>query len=110
MMIPPPSAGDAYGAAGALERQLRTPAAVDAGDTSSDSDAPDASPDVVVTLSRGPSSPATYDAAGRLAATPTLDDMGANGPDSLAHATESVGDDMPATDDSDADQDAAIPA
>ena len=115
MMIPAPSAGDPYSAAAALERRLRTPAAdAGAGDASSDSGATDASPDVVVTLSSGPSSPATYNAAGKFAAAPTLDDMGANAPDSLAHASESVADDAtpstPAPADADADQDAAVPA
>ena len=110
MMISAPSAGDPYSAAAALDRQLRAPAA-DADDASSGSAATDASPDVVVTLSSGPSAPSTYNAAGRLAATPTLDEMGANAPDSLAHASESVGDDtasQPASDGSDAnaDQDA----
>jgi hypothetical protein len=112
MMISAPSAGDPYSAAAALERQLRTPATdADAGGVSSDGGAADASPDVVVTLSSGPSSPATYNAAGKFAATPTLDDTGANAPDSLAHASESVTDDpTPSTPaPADADQE-AVPA
>ena len=54
--------------------------------------APAAGPDVVVTLRQGPASaPSTYDASGRMAGGgPTLDDWGANAPDSLAKATESV--------------------
>lgn len=50
-----------------------------------------ASPDVVVTLSQGASAPDTYNASGRFAGQPTLEDMGANAPDSLAKATESSG-------------------
>jgi hypothetical protein len=112
MMIAPASAGD-VSAAAALDRPPRAPA----GDDSSTEDpAPDASPDVVVTLSRGSAAPATYDASGRMAATPTLDDLGANAPDSLAHASESVRV-SPAPDDApddappaDVDQDAAVAA
>jgi hypothetical protein len=111
MMIAPASAGD-VSAAAALDRPPRAPA----GDDSSTEDpAPDASPDVV-TLSRGSAAPATYDASGRMAATPTLDDLGANAPDSLAHASESVRV-SPAPDDApddappaDVDQDAAVAA
>jgi hypothetical protein len=119
MMISAPSAGDPYAAAAALDRQLRTPTA-DSSDDASDSGSPDASPDVVVTLSSGSSSPSTYNAAGKLAGTPTLDDMGANASDSLAHASESVTDDT-APDDGTAaaasanananvDEDSAVPA
>jgi hypothetical protein len=93
-----------------------------------DASASTASPDVVVTLGQGASAPDTYNASGRFAAHPTLDDMGANAPDSLAKATESTGNDAnadsssatsdatsaaaPAADGSDlkAGQDAAVPA
>ena len=111
MNIPPPTAGNPYAAAAALDRQLRSSGS-DPGDASSDSAMPDAGPDVVVTLSRGASSsPATYDASGRLARAPTLDDMGANGPASLVHATEShAEDDASGTEDAEVDQEAAVPA
>ena len=106
MMISSPSAGDPYAAAAALDRQLRSSGS-DAADAPSDSATPDSSRDVVVTLSRGSSAPSTYNASGKLSGTPTLDDMGANASDSLAHATESDGnDDAPV----DADQDAAVAA
>ncbi len=94
MMISPTGASDPYGAAAALDRRLRA-SSDDAGDSPSDG-ASDASPDVVVTFSKGASSPATYDASGKLSGAPTLDDMGANAPDSLAHATESTHDDADA--------------
>ena len=97
MMISSAGASDPYAAAAALDRRLRS-SNFDPGDSSSDSSTPDASPDVVVTLSKGSSSTSTYDASGKMAGAPTLDDMGANAPDSLAKATESQGDD----DDSDA--------
>ena len=88
MMISPAGANDPYAAATALDRQLRSPS----GDAGASSDgAADASPDVVVTFSQGASAPATYDASGRLPGAPTLDDLGANRPDSLARATEAVG-------------------
>ena len=119
MMISPPSAGDPYAAAAALDRQLRSPDG-DAGAASSDSVTLESGPDVVVTLSRGSSSPGTYDASGKLSGAPTLDDMGANAPDSMAHATESdagasapdaTSASPPASDASaDVDQDAAVPA
>ena len=95
MMISPTGASDPYGAAAALDRRLRA-SNDDAGDSPSDGAVSDASPDVVVTFSKGASSPATYNASGKLSGAPTLDDMGANAPDSLAHATESTGDDADA--------------
>ena len=88
MMISPPSADDPYAAAAALDRQLRSPGG-DAESASSDSVTLESGPDVVVTLSKGSSSPSTYNASGKLSGAPTLDDMGANAPDSMAHATES---------------------
>ncbi len=90
MMIPPTAAGDLYGAAAALDRQLRSSSS-DSGDAPPDAATADAGPDVVVTLGKGPPSPATYDASGKLTGAPTLDDLGANAPDSLAHASESIG-------------------
>ena len=129
MMISSPSAGDPYAAAAALDRALRSGHGDDGGDAApSSADAsPDAGPDVVVTLSGGaPASPATYDASGRMAGAPTLDDLGANAPDSLAHASESHGGDdgdgeasapdtataspASAPADAPADQDTAVPA
>ncbi len=94
-MISSPTAGASTTASAALDR-----AAPPAGpDASSDDSAPDASPDVVVTLSGGrPPASATYDATGRVPGGPSLDEMGANGPKSLAKATES----MAAPDDGDA--------
>ena len=93
MMIPPAGASDPYAAAAALDRRLRSPDS-DADDASSDSATPESSPDVVVTLSKGStSSSSTYDASGRMSRAPTLDDLGANSPDSAAQASESDGDD-----------------
>lgn len=129
MMISSAGASDPYAAAAALDRQLRS-SNFDPGDSSSDGSAPDASPDVVVTLSKGSAPPSTYDASGKMSGAPTLDQMGANAPDSLAKATESHGDDddsspdatsassstsaSTSTDDSSADasvdEDAAVPA
>ena len=122
MMISP--AANPYAAAAALDRQLRSPGPP--GDASSDSGTPDGGPDVVVTLSQGASAPpSTYDANGKLPGAPTLDDLGANAPDSMAQATESRdGDDdatsadstaaatSPASADSNAnvDEDAAVAA
>ncbi len=116
MMISPPGASDPYAAAAALDRQLRSPSSGVA-DASSDNTS-DAGPDVVVTFSSGaPStSPSTYDASGKLSGAPTLDDLGANAPDSLAHASESVTDDAAAPPDvansaaADIGQDAAVAA
>ena len=112
MMISSPSAGDPYAAAAALDRSLRS------NNSDGDSDALasatetrtlSAGPDVVVSLSQGVPAPSTYDASGRMSRAPTLDDMGANGPRSLAHATESAdGDD--ATDASASPDDAGADA
>lgn len=85
MMISP---ANPYAAAAALDRQLRGSGALD--DASSDSGTPDGGPDVVVTLSQGASpAPSTYDASGRMPGAPSLDDLGANAPDSMAQAAES---------------------
>ncbi len=93
MMISPAGASDPYAAAAALDRQLRS-SGNDSGDASSGSVTLESGPDVVVTLSKGSASrsPSTYDASGRMPGAPTLDDLGANAPDSMAHATESHGD------------------
>jgi hypothetical protein len=89
MMISP--AANPYAAAAALDRQLRSPGPP--GDASSDNGRPDGGPDVVVTLSPGASAPpSTYDASGKLPGAPTLDDLGANAPDSMAQAKESQDD------------------
>ena len=127
MMISSAGASDPYAAAAALDRQLRS-SNFDPGDSSSDGSTPDAGPDVVVTLSKGSaSSPSTYDASGKMSGAPTLDEMGANAPDSLAKATESHGDDDDsssdatsasgassgsddASADASVDEDAAVPA
>jgi hypothetical protein len=114
MMISP--AANPYAAAAALDRQLRSPGPP--GDASSDDGTPDGGPDVVVTLSQGAwAPPSTYDASGKLPGAPTLDDLGANAPDSMARATESRddGDDeatSPASADSNTnvDEDAAVAA
>lgn len=90
MMISP--AANPYAAAAALDCQLRSPGPP--GDASSDDGTPDGGPDVVVTLSPGASAPpSTYDASGKLPRAPTLDDLGANAPDSMARAAESQDDD-----------------
>ena len=120
MMISP--AANPYAAAAALDRQLRSPGPSD--DPSSDGGTPDGGPDVVVTLSRGAAAPpSTYDASGKLPGAPTLDDLGANAPDSMAQATGSQdGGDDDATsadstatsatnaDDANVDEDAAVAA
>ena len=90
MMIPPTGTSDLYAAAAAFDRQLRS-SSDDAGDASSGSATADSSPDVVVTIGPGASMPATYRASGKLSGAPSLDDLGANAPDSLAHASESIG-------------------
>ena len=95
MMISPTGASDVYAAAAALDRQLRS-SSDDAGDATPGSAPGDSGPDVVVTFSQGASTPATYDASGRLPGAPSLDDLGANKPDSLARATEAVTDDADA--------------
>src|SRR5476649_2638363 len=94
MMISSPTAADPYAAAAALDRQLHSPSS-DVDDAAPDSVSLDSGPDVVVTLSSGSSSPATYNASGKLSGAPTLDDMGANAPDSLAKASESADDAAP---------------
>ena len=101
MMISPTGASDVYAAAAALDRQLRS-SSDDAGDATSGSAPGDSGPDVVVTFSQGASTPATYDASGRLSGAPTLDELGANRPASLARATEAI-----AGDADDADDDAS---
>ncbi len=94
MMISPAGASDPYAAAAALDRQLRS-SGNDSGDASSGSVTLESGPDVVVTLSKGSASPSpsTYDASGRMPGAPTLEDMGANAPDSMAKASESHRDD-----------------
>ena len=79
MMIPSPSPGDRYAAASPLDRALRSGAAIpgDADAASQDTSA-DSGPGVAVTLSRGSSSPSTYDASGRVAGPPTPDDASAD--------------------------------
>ena len=101
MMISPTGASDVYAAAAALDRRLRSSSDDDASDATSGSAPGDSGPDVVVTFSQRASAPATYDASGKLAGTPTLDELGADKPDSLAQATEIV------SDDADADADAS---
>ena len=95
MMISPTGASDVYAAAAALDRQLRSPGD-DAGDATSGSAPGESGPDLVVTFGRGASTPAIYDASGKLPGAPTLDDLGANKPDSLARATEAVAGDADA--------------
>ena len=96
MMISPTGPSALYACAAALDRQLRTSSDDAAGDAASASAPADSGPDVVVTFSKGASTPATYDASGKLPGAPTLDDLGANQPDSLARATEAVADDADA--------------
>ena len=95
MMISPTGASDVYAAAAALDRQLRS-SSDDAGDAMSGSAPGDSGPDVIVTFSQRASTPATYDASGKLSGAPTLEDLGADKPDSLAQATEVVSDDADA--------------
>jgi len=93
MMVSTPAAGAPYAAAAALDRALRSGNA-DGGDASaSESQTLAGGPDVVVTLSQGVSPPSTYGPSGRMGGTPTLDELGANGPHSMAKATESAGTD-----------------
>ena len=108
-MISSPTAGASTTASAALGRAA--PAGPDAPDaalaTATDDGAPDASPDVVVTLSGGrPPVSSTYDATGRVPGGPSLNDMGANGPKSLAKATEAIA----APDDGDAPDPADAPS
>ena len=119
MMISPAGASDPYAAAAALDRQLRASSS-DLGDASSADSTQDSGPDVVVTLSKGTTSPSpsTYDASGRMSGAPTLADLGADAPDSMAKATESDGDGGASgtsnaaspTADASADEDAAVAA
>jgi hypothetical protein len=95
MMISPTGASDVYAAAAALDRQLRS-SSDDAGDATSGSAPGDSGPDVIVTFSQGASTPATYDASGKLPGAPALDELGADKPDSLARATEALADDADA--------------
>lgn len=88
MMIPPPSAGDPFQAAAALNRAQRScPAPADA--SQSDSSGGESGPDVVVTLGKPSGASGTYDKSGKMSAAPSLDDMGANAPDPLAMASDS---------------------
>jgi hypothetical protein len=104
MMIQSPAASDPVARTASLQQGRRTSDA-----TTGDASAAPASPDVVVTLSHGASAPDTYNASGRLDAHPTLDEMGANAPDSLAKASESSGNDAKA-DSSSATSDASSAA
>ena len=96
MMISPAGASDPYAAAAALDRQLRS-SGDESGDSSSSSGSVtlESGPDVVVTLGKASASPSpsTYDASGKMSGASTLDDMGANAPDSMAKARESDRDD-----------------
>jgi hypothetical protein len=107
MMIPPPSAGDPFQGAAALDRALRSPGADS--DTPSDSTPLESGPDVVVTLSKPSAAPATYNASGKLSGSPSLGGMGANAPDSMAKAAESGGDDDAASDATPASTSASSP-
>ena len=100
MMIPPPSAGDPFQAAAALDRALRSPGADS--DTPSDSTLLESGPDVVVTLSKPSAAPATYNASGKLSGSPSLGDMGAK-------AAESGGDDDASSDATPASTSASSP-
>ncbi|MCK9689157.1 hypothetical protein [Scleromatobacter humisilvae] len=92
MMISPAGASDPYAAAAAFDRQLRSSSS-DPGDAAPGSSLVAAGPDVVVTLGKGtPPGSSTYDASGRMSNGLTLDQLGANAPDSLAKASESDGD------------------
>lgn len=94
MMISSPGASDPYAAA-ALSRpsQASSSDSSDSGDPSSGGSVVAAGPDVVVTLGQGSPAASTYDASGRMSGAPSLDDLGANAPDSSAQATESDGQD-----------------
>ena len=113
-------ASDAYAAAAALDRQLRAGSS-DPGDADSDSSTVASGPDVVVTLGQGtPPGSSTYDASGKMSGGLSLDQLGADAPDSLAKADESDGDDGDDTTNAtsspvdpgsaDADQDAVVTA
>ncbi len=85
MMIQSAAASEPSARAASLDSAQRR-----AGATADASSGGGASPDVVVTLGHAASAPPTYNASGRLAPQATLDQMGANAPDSLAKATEST--------------------
>ncbi len=102
MMISSPTAGAPSIAPAALDRAA--PAATP--DASDDSSPVDASPDVVVSLGGAKPPAMTYDATGRLPGGPSLNDLGANGPKSLANASEALA----APDDADAPDASAVPA
>ena len=91
MLISSPTASVPSAATAALDR-----AAPDAAAEASSSDASstaDASPDVVVTLGGNRPAVSTYDATGRMpGGASSLEYLGANGPRSLAHATEALSD------------------
>ena len=93
MMIPSVGASDPCAAAAAIDRPSRA-AGSDTGAATPDASLVAAGPDVVVTLGQGtPPGSSTYDASGRMSAPMTLDDLGANAPDSLAKTGESDDDD-----------------
>ncbi len=100
MMISSPTAGAPSMAPAALDRAA-PPAPPDASDAPSPGDA---SPDVIVSLGGAKPPSMTYDATGRLPGGPSLNEMGANGPKSLANASEALAapDDAQASDASDA--------
>ena len=123
MMISSAGASDPIAAAAAFDRPSR--ASTDAtGEPTPDTGVVAANPDVVVTLGQGtPPGSSTYDASGKMSGGLTLQQLGADAPDSLAKADESDGDDgdgtasasstapAPADQDSDnADQDAVATA
>ena len=93
MMISSPVTSDPYAAAAALDRSLRS-SSNDPADPPPGSVTLDSGPDVVVTLSKGSQSSATYDASGKLAGTINPDDSSdgdADATDSSAQATDSDG-------------------
>ncbi len=102
MMISSPTAGAPSLAPAALDRAA-PPAAPAASDGSSPDDA---SPDVIVSLGGAKPAAMTYDATGRLPGGPSLNELGANGPKSLANASEALA----APDDADASDASDVPA
>ena len=102
MMISSPTAGAPSLAPAALDRAA-PPAAPAASDGSSPDDA---SPDVIVSLGGAKPAAMTYDATGRLPGGPSLNELGANGPKSLANASEALA----APDDADASEASDVPA
>lgn len=90
------AAANPYAAAAALDRALRAGGAGpdDGAPDAPDAGPPDGGPDVVLSLSSGgpPPSSGTYDASGRMGGSPSLAQLGANGPHSMAHASESADD------------------